>query len=231
MQPWFIWKGVDSRTFGIWVSELPAPTRAAESIQQFEIPGRAGTLTVREGENVHRGYMKEVSITVRSDADFQSLMDWLSGDSDVVFSNEPDKAYEAHLANELKFTKIGNTLKSCTVPFFVQPHKKQYPPESNLSFSASGSIYNPGNVASHPLIAITFTEECTMILNNRTMHFVGDPNDAITLTIDCDAEIITDNDGLWDGEHEGRFPQIDPGVNNLALTDCTVVITPRWRWC
>ena len=97
MQPYFIWKNIDSRTMGIWVSELPAPTRAAERTHQVEIPGRAGTLTLREGDNVHVGYLKDTRITVAADADFAAILDWLSGDGEVVFSNEPDRAYLAHL--------------------------------------------------------------------------------------------------------------------------------------
>lgn len=230
MQPWFIWKGRDSLSNGLWVSELPAPTRAAESIRQVEIPGRAGTLTIREGEDVHRGYRKDITVTARSDADFQALTDWLSGDGVLIVSNEPDKAYIAHLANEVKFTRISNTLKTCTLPFFVQPHKMQNPPESNLTFSTDGTIYNPGNVASHPRIAVTFTGEAAFTLGDATMTLTSDAGEEETVYIDCDAEIITDGEDLWEGEYTGTFPRIAPGTNSISLTDCTVVITPRWRW-
>lgn len=236
MQPWFIWHDIDSRTMGVWVSELPAPVRAAERTNTVEIPGRAGSLTLREGENVHSGYTKECRITVPADADMASLLDWLTGDGQVVFSNEPDRSYTAHLAAEVKFDRAGNSLKTATIPFYVHPHKAQYPPETDIALNASGSVYNPGTVASKGIITLTFTEAATLEIGDTTMTFVAaDPGEGEsyaqeTIVIDCDAELITQDGEIWDGSYTGDFPRFAPGSNTVTLTDCTVVIKPRWRW-
>lgn len=236
MEPWFIWHDIDSRTMGVWVSELPAPTRAAERTEEVTIPGRAGTLTLKEGVNVHEGYVKECKITVRADADIASLLDWLTGDGQVIFSNEPDRSYFAHLAAEVRFDRQGNTLKTATIPFYVHPHKAQYPPETDITLTTSGSVYNPGSVASMPLITVTFTEEAEIEIGDDAMTLTAaDPGEGEsyaqeTVIIDCGAEIITKKGEIWDGSSTGAFPRIAPGSNTITLTDCTCVIKPRWRW-
>ena len=218
MQPWFIWQDVDSRTMGVWVSELPAPTRASERVQEVEIPGRAGTLTLREGENVHEGYVKECVITVPWNADYPALLDWLRGDGKVVFSNEPDRCYWAHMAAEVKFDKISNSLKQATLAFYVHPHKGQVPPESDIELTASGSVYNPGNVASKPIFSLTFTTACTLTVGTNTMVLSHDSATEETVTVDCDAELVTDSNGLWGGKVVGDFPRLAVGSNTVGFT-------------
>ena len=200
-------------------------------MKEVTVPGRAGTLTLKEGANVHEGYLKECRVTVRSDADYASLLDWLSGDGWVVFSNEPDRAYWAHLGAEVKFTREGNTLKSATIPFYVHPHKAQYPPESDITLSTSGSVYNPGTVAAKPKIALTFTGGCTIVLGGSTLTLThADSETQETVIVDCDAELITQDGELWEGVSNNDFPAIPTGTQTVTLTDCTAVITPRWRW-
>ena len=232
MMPWFLWRNVDARDMGVWVSELPAPTRAAERTQEVDVPGRAGTLTLKEGEYVHEGYVKECVVTVPSNSDFASLLDWLQGDGDVIFSNEPDRVYKAHMAAEVKFTRISNSLKQATLAFFVHPHKGQYPPETDITLNTSGSVYNPGNVPARPIFTLTFTGACTVRIGANAMTFTAAQSaEPETVTVDCDAELVTDISGLWGGEVTGDFLQIPPGESVITLTDCTAVITPRWRWC
>jgi len=236
MMPWFLWNNVDSRAMGLWVSQLPAPTRAAERVQEVTIPGRAGTLTLKEGENVHEGYVKECVVTAKSEADYHAILDWLRGDGQVVFSSEPDRVYWAHLAGEVKFDRVSHALKQATIPFYVHPHKGQYPPESDITMNASGSVRNPGNVAAMPILTLTFTESCSVAVGENEMTFTanvpeGETAQEETITVDCDAELVTSNGQLWDGKTEGNFLRMSPGDNTVTLTDCTAVVKPRWRWC
>lgn len=217
---------------GVWVSQLPPIIRAAERVQEVEIPGRAGTLTIKEGENVHDGYVKECIITAPWNADFHAILDWLVGDGEVIFSNEPDRMYWAHLAGEIKFDRISNTLKQCVIPFYVHPHKGQFPPESDITLNTSSSLYNPGTVEARPIFTLTFTESCSVAVGENEMTFTHTGSAAEeTITVDCDAEIVTDGNGIWEGDVTGAFLRLAPGQNEITLTDCTAVIKPRWRWC
>ena len=228
MQPWFLWKGIDSRTMGVWVSELPPPTRATERTEEVEVPGRPGKLTIKEGDNVHDGYVRECRITVPANADFASLLTWLTGDGDAVFSNEADRAYKAHLAAEVKFTKISNSLKTATLAFYVHPHKAQYPPEPAISVSTSASIYNPGTVEAKPLIKLTGSGADITLTVNSTAYTYDDVTGPIY--IDCDAQIITESGAIWDGAYDAEFPTLQTGANTVAISGGTCEITPRWRW-
>lgn len=235
MQPWFIWKGESSIDYGLWISELPAPRRAAERVEEVTVPGRAGTLHLKEGDSVHEGYVRECVVTARADADFASILTWLSGSGDVIFSNEPEFAYDAEISGEVKFTREGNVLKKATIPFFVHPHKRQYPPETDITLTADGTVYNPGTVASRPLVAVTLTGTASAEIGGVEMSFAakveeGETPTQETIFVDCDAQIITDSGGIWEGTSTGDFWTLVPGENEVDLTDCTIVITPRWRW-
>jgi hypothetical protein len=48
MTDYFIWNGVDCRTKGIHVSELPPITIPLERSKQTNVPGRPGSLTQLE---------------------------------------------------------------------------------------------------------------------------------------------------------------------------------------
>lgn len=45
MQDFFLWNGVDCRTYGIHVTEQPPITIPAERSTQTNVPGRPGSLT------------------------------------------------------------------------------------------------------------------------------------------------------------------------------------------
>ena len=227
---WFVWRGIDSRAMGVWVSELPQPTRAAERTQEISIPGRAGALTLKEGVNVHEAYQKDCRITVPYTADFPALLDWLTGDGDVIFANEPDRVYRAHIAAQVQFSRIGNVMKQATIPFYVHPHKGQFPPESDIALNASGSIYNPGTVASMPMVTLTLTASAEAEIGGETMTFTHTGAGQETITIDCEAELVTKDGEIWEGDVAGNFWRIPPGASDVTLTGCTAVIRPRWRW-
>lgn len=231
MAAWFIWNGVDSRDMNIWVTDGPQPTRAAERTKEVTILGRAGTLLLKQGDNVHDGYLKECAITVPFTADMQSILNWLHGSGEVIFSSEPGYVYRAEIPNELKFSRSGNSLRTASVPFFVHPHKGQFPPETAVEFSEDGEIYNPGTVAARPLIEVTFTGECSLTVGDITLTLSHTENqEAETVTVDCDAQIITDDNGIWQGTSEGDFWLIEPGTSEITLTDAEITILPRWRW-
>ena len=231
MMPWFLWKGIDSRDMGIWISELPQPTKAAERTKDVNVLGKAGTLTIREGENVHEGYAKNCKITAPWNADFAALLTWLSGDGEVVFSNEPDRVYHAHLASRIEFYRQGNSLKTATIPFFVHPHKGQYPPEVAFAATSGADIWNPGTVTALPLITVTGSGTVAFTLNGEAAMSLTLGANGETVVIDSDAEIITSGGSIWLGEYTTDFLKLPPGTNTLSWAGtATVTIQPRWRW-
>ena len=228
MFPWFDFNGIDSRSFtGLWITKLPGIARPQERVKQEKIPGRAGDVTITEGDDVYESYLRECVVTVSKDVDFDGLTDWLKGAGEVVFSNEPNRRYKARIVNGITFDRISNDLRQATIPFYCEPYKMQEPKEDDITLTADGTVYNPGNMVSRPIIEITGTGAGSVTIGNYTMAFENLPG---VLVVDCDAEIITVSDGDWDGKWTGDYFRLAPGSNTVDLDNCTIVITPNWRW-
>ena len=229
--PWFIWKGKNS--YGdhrIWINKLPPIVKAQERTKEVKIPGRAGAVTLLEGEDVYEPVLKKCTITVTNDRDIQQILEWLRGESQVVFSNEPERVYFARIAAEVSFARISPDLQQAQVVFYCQPLKgKRYPQADTVAFGASGTMCNPGDVASRPKVTITATGTATVTIGEMTMYFTTAIDGVIV--VDCEAQIITKNGALWTGTSVGDFFRIPKGTVNIAFTGASVVtIEPRWRW-
>lgn len=225
---WFIWKNEDSRNNGLWVAKLPPITTPEERVTQVEIPGKPGVLTLSDG--VHKCYTKNCIVTARRSYDPQYLCSWLSGESEVIFYNEPTKRYFARILGSVSFNRISNDLMQATIPFFCEPYKGAYPSESVVDFTGtSGSIFNPGDVDSRPAVTVNTTGTVTLTINGIQMILTDVPT---KLIVDCDAGIITKQDGtLWTGTMYGDFFKLTPGSNSIvASKSVTLNIEPRWRW-
>lgn len=234
MQPWFIWKGKNSYSdFGLWINKLPPIIRAKERYEEIIIPGRAGSLIMTEGDDVYDSYVKECVVIAPNTRNIQPILDWLRGSGDVVFSNEITKAYEARIAAEVSFERIDNNLIQATIPFFVKPfkHNVNANDDTVTITSASGTIFNPGDVASKPKITIANSGSSannTITIGGNQMLFMTVTG---TIVVDCEANIITQNGTLWTGSFTGDFLKIPTGSNTVTQTGgMSVTIEPRWRW-
>lgn len=236
MKPWFIWNGMNSDAMGLWISKLPKITRAPERYEQVEIPGRAGKLTLLEGDDVYDDYVKEVSVqTVNWNPLLHEVINKLRGEGDMVFSNEIDRVYHGRIAPEVAFERLGNSLLQAKIQIITEPFKRnRYEAKDRISSSDSViNIYNPGDVASRPYVSVTGVGNYTGItIGGVSMGF-----DSLTGTIDidCDAEVITYlNSGvreIWTGSYIGEFWKIPVGASQIAVTGgASIVLDPKWRW-
>ena len=222
MQPWFVWKNKNSFSdFGLWINKLPPIVRANERYEEITVPGRAGTLLMTEGEDVYDSYLKECIVLLPNTHNVQPILAWLRGTGDVVFSNEVEFAYEARIAGEVSFERVDNSLLQATIPFYVKPYKKHTHSESDITITTSGTIVNPGDVASKPLVTVTGGTSVTIAGNTMTFGGSG------TLKVDCENHIVTKNGSLFTGSVTGDFWTIPKGSSSVT-GNCT--IQPNWRW-
>lgn len=247
MNPWFIWKGKNSLgDFGLWINKLPKIVRAPERYKEITIPGRAGSLIMTEGEDVYDSYLKECTVIIRHSIDIQKVLEWLRGSGEVVFSNEIHKAYNARIAGQVAFQRISNDMSQAVVPFFVEPFKTSRNPEQDrinlTAASTSKTAYNPGDIASKPIVVIEGTEgtACSLTIAGTQMTFYSIPE---VLVIDCDSRTIfsagltgeTLEDihiiGLYTGRWYGEYWKIPKGrVQITKDAGIQVTIHPNWRW-
>lgn len=231
MQPYFLWQGVDSRAMGVIVQSYPPIIRPAERAVQQTIPGRPGTLIQTEGKDVYDAYTRTFVIGVRPGADSQRISNWLRGSGTAVFGNEPRYRYFGRILAAVQFDKVGSwALKSAGVQMLTQPYKGQSPQEPDISITtASASLYNPGDVASRPKIAVSGGGDIGITIGEASLELTDAPD---FLLIDCDAQVITQSDGtLWTGSWTGEFPTIGTGTQNVTIIGgAALTITPEWRW-
>ena len=269
-QSWFIWKGKNSREMGLWVSHLPPEARAAERVKNIKVPGRSGSLTLLEGDNVYESQLLECTVTARRGISYGQVLDWLSGSGDLILSSSPNRARTARISGEVLFDAVSNDLCQAEIPFFCEPLKKQFPQEADIQDPGGAPyvIFNPGTVPSKPLVRFGLIGGSqTLQIGTRSMSFsaaafqttkeynIGDHvsyggalyrfntthavgiwnanhvNEVTALTVDCEAQIIYSNYGIYTGGYTGQFWEIPVGnCTVFASSNVRPTITPRWRW-
>lgn len=230
MMPWFIWKNQNSSANGLWIKKLPPIVRAQERVKEITIPGREGTLTMLEGEDIYEPVVKKCVVIARNQMDLQRILDWLRGTGEVTFSNEPEKKHFARIAAEASFDRISNDLSQATIVFTCKPFKARLRTEQDtVEITSSGTLYNPGDVASKPIVSVTGTgSDVTVTIAGNAMTFEDLDG---TVVVDCDANIVTEDGALWDGTYSGKFWKIPRGSVEVSQSGGTsVVIEPNWRW-
>ena len=78
MQDYFLWNGVDCRTYGIHVTEQPPITIPAERSTQTNVPGRPGSLTQLEGEDVYDDMILTATCFISDPAQIPAIAAWKS---------------------------------------------------------------------------------------------------------------------------------------------------------
>lgn len=232
MQPYFIWNGVDSRTMGIITTSYPPIIRPPERVIQQVIPGRPGSVTLTEGDDIYDAYIKSFVIGTRPTADTQAIIRWLRGEGQAIFGNEPDFVYTGRIVSAVQFDKVGQWItKSAAVQLYTQPFKAKTESDVwNINGSATISINNPGDVPSRPLMRLQCQSPVKITIGNTEMNFLTAPG---IINIDCDACTITNEDGtLWTGLFSGEFIRMGLGSNQVSISQASAQLRlqARWRW-
>lgn len=225
MLPFFIWKDINSSDHLI-INKLPSIIRAQKNIDKIEIDGRDGFLTQDNGN--YKGIIKSLECTITDLSKIDFICAWLTGEGEVIFSNEPGKKYKATIINQIEFKKIAATFHSLIIQFDCQPHK--YDLDNDLvTLNASGTINNSGTAYSKPIIKIYGTGSINLSINSNIINLTN-VDEYVTLDsdlVDCYKDTILKNNYM-----NGDFPILEVGANNITWTGTVtkVEITPNWRY-
>ena len=230
----FIWKGKNSYAdFGLYVKSFPEHVRPQERHQVVEIPGKTGSMTLLEGNDVYESYPANMVVIVKNKTEKDRIIAWLRGSGEMIVSNDLDKARHARIVGEVLFDWEGSLLVG-TIPFLFQPYRTSRYPEQTDRITvtgASATIRNPGDVASRPKVQITGSGNNKITIGGMEMYFNGISG---TIVVDCDAGIITKDGALWSGNgiySAGDFWEIPVGSCTITQTgSMSIVIDPGWRW-
>lgn len=216
---------VSSKSLGIrFCAPVEIPT-AAMGIDDIEVSGRAGSLTRFKGWQDGEITLK---LAVRGGLEaFRKAAHALTGAHTIGFSGEPG------MFRYLKHVKISPAVPSlstwvmfeaelCCQPFtYLETGLKQ------LTLNASGTISNPGLLASDPVITVFGTGELELKINDTAL-IVCAPSGQLTIdTTRLTAHVAgkTQTDGI-----SGPFPQLSPGTNHIGLGTGISRIEAQGNW-
>ena len=230
----FRWRGVLASNMGVIVTEQVSYARPAEKVDQVQVPGRAGLLTLATGSCWEPVTYAPVC-ALKPGADREKVYAWLRGSGEVVFGSMPGFGFDARLVNQIDFRQVfeaAGAYGTFSPVFSCQPLRHQVPEEGKITCTNGKQLTNPGNVASRPRITVKGTGTVTLSIAGQ----------AIQLTdggiVDSEAEDCFDLDAmsLANGRMTGDFPTLPVGTSYINWSAGTgssvssVVVEPRWRW-
>ena len=231
MTDYFIWNGVDCRTKGIHVSELPPITIPLERSKQTNVPGRPGSLTQLEGDDVYDDMILTATCFIADPAQIPAIAAWLKGKGTVTFANRTGGHYNARIANQIPFEKVlrGNPHCSFAVNFRCYPFWYQENVSDVTITTSSDTITNPGSVYSEPLITVYGSGNITLMVGTTIVELT-DVSSSIVL--DCALKEAYKGTTLMNDHMSGDFPVLKPGLNAISWSGnvTRIVIKPNWRY-
>ena len=170
MNDWFSWNGMKCTEHGIHVLEQPPITFPAERATFTNVPGRSGSLTTLEGDDVYDDLILTAQCMISDPGNIHAI------------ANRPGGFYYARIVNQIPFEKIlrGNPHRSFAVNFRCKPFWYQEN-VSEITVTTSGTfVNNPGSVYSEPVITVYGSGEITLMVGMTIVELDG-ITDSITL--------------------------------------------------
>ena len=229
MMDWFEWNGVRCTQYGIHVLEQPPVTIPSERVTFTDVPGRSGSLTQLEGDDVYDDMVLTATCLITDPSRIPKIAAWLRGSGTVTFANRQGGFYHARVVNQIPFEKIlrGNPHRSFAINFRCKPF--WYLSDVGLiTLTTSGTfITNPGSVASEPVITVYGYGEITLMVGMTITEL------EITDKITLDTPLMEAYSGSTSMNScmSGDFPSLLPGKNAVSWSGnvSRVEIQPNWR--
>ena len=225
-----VYDGVDSRDFGVIVSSIgthKAPKRVVENI---EIPGRNGTLTIDGGkfENIIISYVGMILHDFSTNFDaFKAFLLSKTGYKRLEDSFNPDYFRLAKVYDEIDPAVVTwDAAGRFEIPFDCDPRRFLKSGEDFYQFTIEQFIYNPTSFDAKPLLlvygngTITFNGAQITISNNDSYIYIDmETLNAYDLSTNRNDKVSISGN-----------PVLIPGENRInasnTLTD--IYLYPRW---
>ena len=240
----FTFNSKNSTAKGFNVTSRQVYSAPAYDLNAIEVPGRSGDVLNPQNRYKNKivsytGFMKTSDFAgatkrERLSAGTRALKGWLLADAgayhDLTDDYDPGFTRRAYISGETAISEVLDRPDGVelTISFNCEPFMYG-PTATDSTFTTSGTISNPNEFSSLPLITITMSSGGTLTVGSKTWT-IGTYSG--TLYVDSevmdwyDAGALKNNLVTGDG-----FPELEPGSNSISFTGgiSKVVITPRWR--
>ncbi len=226
-----IWNNKDSRDIKeLLISELPPITKPNMRVEETVIDGVDGSIIEELG---YESYDKTISIGLKIGAEVDKIIEFFTGNGEIVFSNEPDKYYIARIIKNIDYERLLR-YKVANVTFRVQPFKynRVEVPREATSERQSMIVENLGNHTSKPLITITGSGTVELSVNDNAVCRYTFPSDENTVFLDSEKQDAYWGNTLKNRNMIGEFPIFEKGNNVLAWSGAveSIQIRKYSRW-
>ena len=229
MFPSFIYGNKDSyENFGIIINKLPPSVVPENNIEEYELPGRDGNLTI--DYKTRKSYILPLECTIMDKTRIEEVKAWLMNtSSDLVFSWDPNYKYQARIINKIDISQSLKTFGEFPLMFKVQPYKLSINNDEVITLEDTGTIYNGTGNISRPIIKVFCTGAITLMVNGLSVVLT---NVVDYVTINSDLQDAYKDTLLKNNDMSGEFPTLEVGNNTISWTGTVtkVEITPNWRW-
>lgn len=212
---YILWNNKDSRDIkGLLISELPPITKPNMRVKETVIDGVDGSIIEEMG---YESYDKTISIGLKIGADVDNIIDFFTGNGEIVFSNEPDRYYIARIIKGIDYTRLLR-FRVAKVTFRVQPFKYS---RGEVAQEATSGLHNVvirniGNHTAKPIITLKGTGVVDLVVNGNRICQYTFPSGENTVVIDSEKQDAYWENTLKNRNMSGDFPVFERGVNVIT---------------
>lgn len=228
---YFTFDGKSSRDFEVWISGGGTYNAPERDVERVPIPGRNGEITFDNGRfnNIDITYPAFINKAFRMNFDaFKAFLGSRVGYRRLSDSYNPEyfrlAQFTAGINPEMKTL---NQAGQFNITFNCDPRRFLVSGENQTTVSYSGSIKNPTDFESLPLIRAygtgCFTINDTTVTISTASSYTdidSEIQEAYKDFTNCNGNITLSS---------GSFPVLSPGVNSISMSGISrIIITPRW---
>lgn len=226
---YFIFKGIDSRTFGV-VSKSTFPPIAERAFKTTEIPGRAEPLN--RFDVMRKNSKLAITMSILDTSKLVEINAWLQGDGDLILSNDLTKKYHAYVNQAINPDRLLKLCGSIPIVFTVEPFRyavknpyfaNQMSMNDKVLTDSIEITYN-GTCEGEPLLYFRFSGKLRITVNDSTEPLViSTANGTYTDTM-LDAGLRGDEDSVYAYNYKSDAIYIDSAARVAYTPDKKVVI-------
>ena len=227
-----IWKGKSSKNIdGLIITDLPPIIKPKMKTNKIEINGRDGDIVEKVG---YESYTKSVGIGLTRNFNIDEVINYFTGEGELVLSDEPNKVYLASIYDSIEYDRLLR-MRKATIKFYVQPYKylkDEDKVELDVTTHTSVEVINKGLEISKPIISLEGSGTVEIAVNNINIFKYTFPNDETKVIIDS-----LEEEAYYEGVYKnrnmlGEFPKLSVGSNIISWTGTLtkISIEPKSRW-